>query len=134
MVAIKFGTIRQKVTVDATPEEVYWAYVDPDKHGAFTGTKVTGTPRVGGKFEASDGYIKGKFLELEKGEKVVQEWKTTEWPEGYPVSILTLTFRPVRGKTELTMVHSKVPAEQVTMYTQGWLDYYWEPLKAFFAK
>ena len=134
MTSLKFGTIRQKVTVDATPEEVYHAYVDPGKHAAFTGTKVTGTPRVGGKFQASDGYISGKFLELMKGKKVVQEWKTTEWPEGYPPSILTITFKPVKKKTELTMVHSKVPAEQVSMYTGGWLEFYWEPLKAFFTQ
>jgi activator of HSP90 ATPase len=130
----KFGMIKQKVVIDADPEEVYHAYVDPKKHAAFTRTKVTGTPRIGGKFQAGDGYISGKFLELVKGEKVVQEWKTTEWPAGYPPSVLTLTFKPIKGKTELTMVHSKVPAEQVSMYASGWLEFYWEPLKALYAK
>ena len=134
MTNAKFGVIRQKVTIDAAPEEVYHAYVDPEKHAAFTGTKVTGIPRIGGTFQASDGYISGKFLELVNGKRVVQEWKTTEWPAGYPPSILTLTFKPVKGKTELTMVHSKVPAEQISMYTDGWLEFYWEPLKAHYGK
>lgn len=134
MTGMKFGVIRQKVTIDAPHGEVYHAYVDPDKHAAFTRSKVTGTPRVGGKFQAGDGYISGKFLELVEGKKVVQEWKTTEWPKGYPPSILTLTFKPVEKRTELIMVHSKVPAEQVSMYTDGWREFYWEPLKAFYAK
>jgi uncharacterized protein YndB with AHSA1/START domain len=130
----EYGTIRQKVMIDATPEEVYRAYVDPGQHAAFTGTKVVGTPRVGARFQTGDAYISGKFLELVRGKKVVQEWKTTEWPAGYPPSLLTLTFRAKGSKTELEMVHSKVPAEQVSMYTEGWHEFYWEPLKAFFSK
>ena len=32
------------------------------------------------------------------------------------------------------MVHSEVPAEQEEELTQGWIDYYWEPLKNYFEK
>ena len=131
---MKLEVIRQKVMIDATPEEVYEAYVNPKKHAEFTGSPATGTPRAGGKFTAWDGYISGKFLELEEGKKVVHEWMTTEWPTGYPPSLVELTFKEKERKTELTMIHSRAPAEQAKEYAQGWKDYYWEPLKEYFRK
>ena len=129
----KFGVIRQKVMLAATPTKAYEAFLDPKKHGEFTGSPATGTKKVGTRFTAWDGYIEGKILELEKGKKIVQEWTTSEWPAGYPPSILTLTFRSKGTKTELTMVHSKVPVEQVKMYSEGWVSSYWNPLKDYFS-
>jgi uncharacterized protein YndB with AHSA1/START domain len=131
---LKFGVIRQTVVIGASPLEVYQAYVDPKKHAAFTGTGVTGTPKVGGKFTAGDGYISGKYVELEPGKLIKHEWTTTEWPTGYPPSIFELTLKPKGTGTELRMVHSKVPAEQVDYYAEGWRDYYWGPLKEYFEK
>ncbi len=131
---VKFETIKQTVVIDATPAEVYEAYVDPKMHAAFTGSAATGTPKVGGRFRTWDGYSSGKYLKLEKGKRIIHEWTTTEWPEGYPPSIVELTLKAKGRKTELTMVHSRAPAEQTESYAQGWRDYYWEPLKKYFEK
>ncbi len=131
---MKFGVIKQTTMIEASPAKVYEAYVNPKKHAAFTGQSATGTPRVGCRFTAGDGYITGRYLKLEKGKRILQEWKTTEWPEGYPASELELTLKPKGDKTELTMVHSKVPEEQKGYYAGGWKQYYWEPLKKYFAK
>jgi uncharacterized protein YndB with AHSA1/START domain len=132
--ALKFGTIRQTVFIEATPEQVYDAFLVARKHAAFTGSPATTSAKSGAEFTAWDGYITGKNLELVKGKKIVQEWETTEWPEGYPRSRLELTLSPKKGGTELKMVHSKVPAEQVAEYTSGWPESYWEPLKEYFAE
>ena len=132
--ALKFGKIVQTVYIEASPEEVYDAFLDAKKHGAFTGSPATTNAKVGAEFHAWDGYITGKNVELVKGKKIVQEWETSEWPEGYPRSRLELTFTPKKGGTELKMVHSQVPAEQVDEYTSGWPESYWEPLKAYFAE
>ena len=67
-----------------------------------------------------------------KGRRIVQEWKTTEWPEDYPPSRLELTFKEKDGATDLTMVHSGVPSDQADDIAQGWIDFYWEPLKEYF--
>jgi activator of HSP90 ATPase len=130
----KFGTIRQKYTIPARPEEIYDAFVDAKKHSEFTGSPATGTPEPDSKFTAWDGYITGKFVSLQKGKKFVQEWKTTEWPKGYPHSVLEFAFKKKAKGTEVSMVHSKVPLEQLESYRQGWIDSYWEPLKAYFTK
>jgi len=128
------ATIKQKVIVPASPEEVYEAFLDPKKHTAFTGSKATGNPKVGGHFTAWDGYISGKNIELEKGKRIVQEWVTTEWPQGYTPSRLELTFSKVKGGTEITMVQSNAPAEQAEELKEGWTEFYWSPLKEYFKK
>jgi activator of HSP90 ATPase len=133
-VSNKTKTIKQSVILPAKPAEVYDAILKAKKHAAFTGSRATCTPRVGGKFTAYDGYIWGKNLELEEGRKIVQEWQTTEWPADAPPSIVEFTFEERKGGTELTMVHSKVPAEQAESYRQGWIDYYWDPLKEYFQR
>ena len=131
---LKFKVLKQKVIVPAEPDEVYNAIIDGKKHSDFTGSKATLDPKVGGKFTAWEGYIFGKYIELEKGKKIVQEWSTTEWPKSYPPSIFELKFKKVQGGTEIEMTHSKVPEEQADDYEQGWEDYYWKPLKDYFKK
>jgi activator of HSP90 ATPase len=130
----KTGTIRQKVKIGAIPEEVYSAYLDSRAHSKFTGSRASISPKVGGKMSAWDGYIIGRNLELVKGKKIVQEWRTTDWPAGYPPSILTITLRKAGRGTELTMVHSKVPKSQMKDYAEGWKEWYWGPLKEYFEK
>jgi len=127
-------TITQKVIIHALPEEVYEAFLDPKKHSEFTGSKATGKAMVGAKFTAWDGYISGKTLELVNGKRIVQEWVTTEWPEGYPPSKLELKFKVTNGETELTMIHSDIPVGQKKELEQGWTDFYWAPLKDYFEK
>jgi activator of HSP90 ATPase len=131
---MKVKTIKQEVIVPATPVEVYEAFMDAEKHSAFTGSRATCDPRVGGEFTAWDGYISGKNLELEKGKRIVQEWVTTDWPKNYPPSRLELNFKAVKEGTEISMIHSEVPAEQADDTKQGWIDFYWEPLKEYFNK
>jgi activator of HSP90 ATPase len=127
-------TITQTVVVPATPDEVYDAFVVARKHAAFTGAAATGSARVGGTFTSWDGYITGVHRELVKGKRIVQDWRTTEWPEGAADSQVAFTFKAVKGGTQVRMVHSNVPAEQAAGYRQGWIDYYWTPLKLYFSK
>jgi activator of HSP90 ATPase len=108
--------------------------MDSEKHAAVTGSAASINPKVGGKFTAWDGYISGKNLELERGKKIVQEWMTTEWPEGYPPSRLELTFAKVKDGTEITVVHSDVPADDATAYDEGGYEFYWDPMKLYFKK
>ena len=127
-------TIKQSVTIRADPEKVYEAFMDARIHSEFTGSKATCNPVVGGKFTAWDGYISGKNLELEKGKKIVQEWKTTEWPTGYSPSRFELTLNKIKNGTKIVMVHSNVPEEQAAELAEGWSEFYWTPLKEYFAR
>lgn len=130
--ANRVRSITQRVWVPASPADVYRAMLDPKLHAAFTGAPATGVARVGRRFTAHGGYISGVHRTLVKGRRIVQEWTTTEWPEGAPPSTVEFTFTPARGGTEIRMVHSNVPASQAASYRQGWIDYYWKPLRQYF--
>lgn len=131
---VKTKVITQKVTIPATPAEVYDAFMDARTHAAFTGGKATCNPKVGGKISAWDGYITGKNLKLVAGKRIVQEWITTDWIEGYPPSKLDLTFTKKGNGTELKMIHSKVPATMAASFADGWKEHYWAPLKNYFQE
>ena len=132
---LELTTITQKVLIPkVSPKQVYDAYVDPKIQSEFTGSEASGKPVVGGKFTAWDEYISGKFLELEDGKRVVQEWTSTDFPDGYPASRLELTFCEVPKGTQIVMVHSNVPKEIADDAAEGWTEFYWTPLKEYFGK
>jgi activator of HSP90 ATPase len=132
--ALKTKVIKQKVVIPASPAEVYDAFIDARKHSAFTGGKATCNPKVGGKISAWDGYISGKNLKLVVGKRIQQEWITTDWIDGYPASILDLSFTKKGSGTELTMIHSNVPAALASSFATGWKDHYWTLLKKYFQE
>lgn len=130
----KSRTITQTVRIPAPPSKVYEALVKARLHAAFTGAEATGRAQVGGRFTAWDGYISGVHRELVPGQRIVQEWQTTEWPDGAPASRVEVTLSAVSGGTSLRIVHSGVPADQADALRQGWIDFYWTPLAAYFVK
>jgi uncharacterized protein YndB with AHSA1/START domain len=122
--------IHQHLHIKASPKEIYDAIVDPDKHAAFTGAPATMDPKVGGDYSAHGGYITGKNLELVPGKKIVQSWNAQEdnWPADY-FSKITYDLKEENGGTTLNFTHEGVPEENVESITDGWITYYWEPLK-----
>ena len=73
------------------------------------------------------------IFKLVPGKKIVEEWRTNDWPADYSPSLIELSFERANPATRLTMVHSQVPAAQAPKYRQGWKDYYWTPLKRYFG-
>ena len=128
------ATIVQHVHLSATPDEVYRALTDATLHAAFTGDVYTGDAVEGGAFTSFSGYASGVHEKLEPGRLIVQSWRTTEFPDDAPSSRLEFVLEEVPDGTELTMTHSELPPDQAENYRQGWIDYYWTPLRAHFAK
>ncbi len=125
------ATIVQEEMFDAAPMDVYEALVDPAKHAAFTGSTATGEPLEGGEFTAWDGYIAGVHERLVPGARIVQLWRTSEFPKDHPSSRLEIELRPAEGKTRLRLTHSGVPKSQAKGYEKGWVERYWEPLRSY---
>ncbi|MDD1756662.1 MAG: SRPBCC domain-containing protein [Methanomassiliicoccales archaeon] len=125
-------TIEQTVIIPASPKQVYRALMDPKEHAEFTGDAAEGSGEVGGVFRAYGGYISARNIELEEGKRIVQEWSTSEWPEGSPPSRLEIRLTSAKGGTELHMTHSMVPAEQADGYAEGWQEHYWSKLQEHF--
>ena len=126
--------IEQSRVIPAPPADVFATIADPRLHTLFTGGVATGVCRAGGRFTAWDGYISGRTIRVTPGRRIVQEWQTTEWPPGAEPSRLEWTFAKHPRGTRVALKQSGVPRSQVRAYRSGWIEYYWRPLRAFFAR
>jgi activator of HSP90 ATPase len=127
------NSLTMSVVLPATSEQVYTAWLSTEKHSAFTGSPAAVDARVGGTFTAWDGYIGGTTLALTPYRRIVQAWRTTEFPGDAPDSGLEILIEPVEDGTRLTLDHRNIPAGQADEYRQGWEDFYFGPLTAYFA-
>ena len=125
--------LRLITELGASPQSIYEAWLDSEEHSAFTGSSASVEGRVGGALSAWDGYISGQILELEPYGKIVQTWRTTEFPEGSADSRLEVLMEAVEGGTRLTLQHSDIPDGQGEMYAEGWEEYYFHPMREYFG-
>lgn len=126
-------TIRQSVTFKTSPHKVYEALMDSKKHAEFTGSQVSMSRKVCGKFSVYDGDIEGVNLELVPDQKIVQSWRYSNWPEDY-YSKATFSLQKILSGTRLTFTQTGVPEEFYDDIRQGWHDYYWTPMKEILEK
>ena len=120
--------------IPASASEIYKAWLTSKGHAAMTGSPAKASGKVGGKFTAWDGYIFGKTLELTPNQRIVQAWRTSEFPDDAPDSRLEVELVEVKGGTKVTLTHSDMPKDQVGSYKQGWKDFYFNPMKEYFGK
>ena len=97
------------VNLPASPQRVYDAWLDSQDHGAFTGGVAVIDARVGGRFTAWDGYISGETLALEPYRRILQSWRTPEFPADAPDSQLEILLEAVEEGTKLTLRHTQIP-------------------------
>jgi activator of HSP90 ATPase len=127
-------SIMLTTTIPASPKAIYDAWLDSRKHGDMTGGDASVDGRVGGLFTAWGDYIEGATRELVANQRIVQEWRTSEFPPNAPDSLVEITLEAVGGSCKLTLKHSKLPDGDGPKYTQGWEDYYFKPMKEYFAR
>ena len=120
------------VMINAKAGTIYKAWLSSEGHSAITGSPAKVEGVVGGNFVAWDGYIEGMFLELKENKRIVQAWRTTEFPVEAEDSIVEILLEEDHGKTKLTLKHSNIPAGQADSYKSGWDDFYFNPMKKYF--
>jgi activator of HSP90 ATPase len=126
-------TIHASAVIDASPAAIYEALLDGDKHTSMTGAGATSTPRVGTRFTAWDGYITGQHLELQPGRRIVQDWRTTQFPATATDSRLIVLLDAEGAGTRVTFVHTEIPEGQGASYESGWEKHYFAPMRLYFA-
>jgi uncharacterized protein YndB with AHSA1/START domain len=120
--------------VPGLPERVYAAWLDSGAHTAFTGKTAKIDPSIGGKFVALDGYIHGRTVELLPGRRIVQTWRTKEFPHSAHDSRLEIQFESAEGATRVTILHSLLPEGQGERYKKVWTDRYFYPIRGYFGR
>ena len=119
---------------NAKASDLYNAWLSSEGHSAITGSPANVEGKVGGKFTAWNEYIFGSTLELTPDQRIVQAWRTSEFPDEAPDSRLEILFEEVEGGTKVTLTHSDMPEDQVDSYQQGWEDFYFKPMREYFRK
>jgi uncharacterized protein YndB with AHSA1/START domain len=128
-------TVRLTAVLPATADRVYAAWLDSAEHSKMTGGAATVDPNVGGEHSAWDGYVSGRTLELEPGRRIVQSWRTTDFPLGAADSRLEVHLLDVdEGRCEITLIHSDIPEGQGAKYDEGWREHYLVPMQKYFGK
>ena len=117
----------------ADPATVYECWVSAKRHAEMTGSSATSEAKKGGAFTAWDGYITGKHLLLEPGRRIVQAWRTTEFPSAAPDSTVEIRLSKVAKGTKISLLQSDIPDGQSEMYAEGWLEYYFDPMTRYFS-
>lgn len=123
--------VHHEVEFRAKPSEVYDAYLDSRRHARITGQSAKMSRKEGGRFTAGDSYITGYNLELIPGKRIVQAWRASEWPEG-DYSILRLELKAKGKGSRLIVDHVGIPDKFRDGVDQGWYEFYWNPMKAYF--
>ena len=124
-------TITLAAHLPAPPARLYRMYLDPVKHGAFTGAPVTIAPRAGAVFKAFGGALRGKILQLVPNRLIVQSWRSTEFAKADLDSTLVLTFWPEKGGGRIELTQVNVADSDFAGVSEGWSKYYWIPWRAY---
>lgn len=132
---MKVKDITLSIELNATTQELYDTFMDSEKHSSLISDDATIDPSDDGEFSLWGGSITGTNVELEPPLKIVQKWRYDyeDWPIEY-FSEVTFEFEDLGGgRTKLTLTHQGIPESYVKDITEGWNDYYFEPLKELYG-
>lgn len=131
---MKTKTLKQTISIKVSPHEVYEALMDSKKHSKFTGDKASISRAIGGKFSVFSGYADGVNLELIPDKKIAQSWRASDWKDRKHFSRVSFVFTETKTGTKINFTHAGVPDEAYKDIKQGWIDYYWKPMKEMLEK
>ncbi len=127
-------SIELTAEIPARPERVFRAWLSSKEHSAFTGSEAKITGHEGTRHSAYGGYIHGWVLSVNSTKRrFVQAWRTTEFSPEHLDSLVSVKISKSKGGARVTLTHTDIPEGQGARYQKGWDEFYFEPLKKFFA-
>jgi len=90
------------------------------------GSRVRENPA---NFSVWDGQVRGVTVSLIPNRKIVQAWRSADWPPDH-FSIVTFSLVPALNGTMLVLDHFAVPTTAYNGIASGWKDYYWKSMKS----
>jgi activator of HSP90 ATPase len=123
-------TIHQEIDFTASPQRIYEALLDAKQFTAFSGMPAEINREVGGAFSLFSSHIVGRNVELTPNKRIVQAWRTADWPEGV-YSIARFELKAQGSGTHLVFDHIGFPEGLRDHLAEGWEGHYWERLKKY---
>ena len=122
-------TIKQAVKFRASPDRIYRLLADSKQHAKLTGQKATISRKVGGRFSTLGGHVSGINVDLVPGERLVQAWRTKDFPSGIFSMATFQLSRAKDGGTRLVLTHRGVPKPLIPKVEKEWRKRYWERIR-----
>jgi activator of HSP90 ATPase len=66
--------------------------------------------------------------------RIVQTWRSKDFPAGAIESRLEILFEKANGGTRITIIHTRIPTGQAKIYEKGWKNHYFKSMKKYFKK
>jgi uncharacterized protein YndB with AHSA1/START domain len=126
--------LRVSTVLAASPQVVYRAWFDASQHSAFTKHSAKLDDFIGGKFTLRDGKITGRNMALEFGRRLVQSWRSADFPRNATDSRLEIVFESVGAGTRMTVMHSELPEGFAEPLRAFWGEAYGAPMTDYFGK
>src|SRR4051812_19504532 len=123
--------LEMKQVFDAPPEAVYGAWLDAKALAQWIGPRGVRAeaqllePRVGGRYrilmhtpDGSNPVVEGVYREMQRPSRLVFTWT---WQHDKQETLVTLSFKALGKKTEMTMLHENFAgAGRRDSHQQGW--------------
>jgi uncharacterized protein YndB with AHSA1/START domain len=111
------------IHIDASPEEVFEHFVDPEAVVGWMGDYALLEPRPGGLFtlDINGVPVRGSYLELDPPRRLLISWGhagSERLPPGSSTVEVRLT--PEEGGTLVEVVHSGLPEPEAEQHAIGW--------------
>ena len=71
---------------------------------------------------------------MEPNRRIVQSWRTTEFPPESPDSHLEIVLEELEEGTRFTLYHTELPDGQGEQYREGWEEHYFAGMREYFYK
>jgi len=114
-------------TIAASPEKVFDVWIDPQSPGglwygadrSIVNVAVDGLFYLAMKHEGRTWPHYGRFIQIDRPRRVEHTWMS-EATKGVE-SVLTVTFEPRGEETQVTLVHTGVPDDEMgRQHKDGW--------------
>lgn len=125
------ATIYKTYEMNATPEEVFEALVNPELIQNWSGDEAQMSANVGGTFALWGGQMFGINLEVVKNKRLVQEWSYDQWADATKV---TFILKPKGKKTIVELTHEDVPEKSFNSISDGWDSFYLGAMQEMFEE
>lgn len=126
-------SIKKEYFISVPPRIVWEALTDPKQiEGWGAGPDVVMKMEEGGEFSLWGGDIKGKNLEFDEEQRLVQEWHSAGYD--YPTEVtISLEAGEQEGEdgTMMTIIQADVREADMEEFDRGWDEYYVGPLKEY---
>ena len=111
------------------PGMLYAIWLNSRRHSEFTGSPALVEARVNGEFSSLNGYVAGIIIDLLPGRRIVQTWRTRDFSQDAPDSMLEVHLEAYTGGTGFSFIHPGLPPGIWGDFPVEWEEHFLQPLK-----